>query len=99
MCTFDAGPGRDQAEHAVVGHDDGREARTHRVGDRGIETREHGLVVFAAGRLGDLAPPPRVAHPGPALVDLVAGRPLPLAAAALAQAGMPPVRRVERRRR
>ena len=55
---------------------------------RVVEAREHVGVLLAPGRRAQLTPSPRVAHPGPAFVDLRARVSLPVAAEALAETGV-----------
>ena len=72
MCDGDAGAGRDQAEHAVVGHDQrGRAAGQRPSAIAASKRASTVVVVLAAGRRRELAPPPRRAHARPARVDLV----------------------------
>ena len=77
----------ERAQHAVVGDDDERVPADvrERARERGVDAREQLRVVLTAGRCGELAAAPRLAHPGPARVDLVAGVALPLAAVAFAE--------------
>src|SRR5205814_6834989 len=75
--------------------DEDRLARTEHGRQRRVEARQHGRVLLAAGWRRDLAAAPGFAHTGPAVVDLGPGRPLPFAAAALAQAGVRSARRTQ----
>ena len=79
VCTSTPARVATSAQDAVVrddAADAGADVREH-ARERGVEPREHVDVLLAAGRRGQLAAPPRVAHPRPALVDLGAGVALP----------------------
>ena len=62
----------ERAHDAVVRHDDERVPADvlDRARERGVDAREQLRVVLAAGRRGELAPAPRLAHAGPARLDL-----------------------------
>ena len=101
MSAFRSSPAPyERAHDAVVRHDDERVRPTcvDRARERGVEAREQLRVVLTAGRRGELAPAPRLAHAGPALVDLGARAALPLAAVPFAEARVGRRRALEVRR-
>src|SRR5438105_10019560 len=84
----DTGARRDDSEYAVMRHDpdDAATGARERARERGVEPFQNVDVRLASRRRGQLAAPPRVAHPRPAFVDLRQGVTLPLTAVPLAKA-------------